>query len=183
MSATATASVTAPVTARVTASRTLAARVGAPARVPAASPQDPAEREAFLDLAARAGLVPGPNAPRRKPRAAARPAHRAVEVAPAPAGLRLTARGRTLVVLVLAALLLTAFSLGRAGSSASTDAGAPVAAPVAVTVQAGDTLWAIAQRHAPDHDPREVVAVIRELNGLAGVQVQAGQQLLLPVVR
>ena len=94
----------------------------------------------------------------------------------------LTRRGRLALLLVIAALLFTAFSLGRAGSSASGDSSVPVAPRVEqTTVMPGDTLWSVAKRIAPDNDPREVVAQIRELNDLAGTQLQVGQQLLLPV--
>ena len=96
--------------------------------------------------------------------------------------VRLTRRGRTLVVLLLAAVLFAAFSLGRSASQA-TDGAAGSAGPALeqATVQPGESLWSVAQRIAPDNDPREVVAQIRELNDLAGSQLQVGQQLLLPV--
>ena len=48
------------------------------------------------------------------------------------------------------------------------------------TVQPGDTLWSVAQRIAPDNDPREVVAQIRRINHLHTSALQAGQLLLLP---
>jgi hypothetical protein len=94
----------------------------------------------------------------------------------------LTRRGRLALLLVIAALLFTAFSLGRAGSSASGDSSAPTAPRVEqTTVMPGDTLWSVAKRIAPDNDPREVVAQIRELNDLRSSELQVGQQLLLPV--
>ena len=100
----------------------------------------------------------------------------------------LTRRGRLVLVLALAGLLYAAFSVGRAGTQASTvaeplSAPAPVAASVApqVTVQSGETLWTVAQRIAPDDDPRGVVQQIKRLNDLADGGVRAGQQLLLPV--
>jgi nucleoid-associated protein YgaU len=48
-------------------------------------------------------------------------------------------------------------------------------------VRAGDTLWSIAERHAPGRDPREVVFAIGEANGLSGPLVP-GRTLLLPDV-
>ncbi|MGB8650195.1 MAG: LysM peptidoglycan-binding domain-containing protein, partial [Mycobacteriales bacterium] len=87
--------------------------------------------------------------------------------------------GRLVVLVALVALLLTAFSLGRVGSHAATEA--PVAVPLAqTTVHPGETLWAVAKRVAPGRDPRAVVQRIRELNHLDGADVLAGQQLLLP---
>src|SRR5690606_13441332 len=35
-----------------------------------------------------------------------------------------------------------------------------------ITIERGDTLWSIARTLYPDRDPRPVVAMIRELNGL-----------------
>jgi nucleoid-associated protein YgaU len=48
-------------------------------------------------------------------------------------------------------------------------------------VRAGDTLWSIAERHAPGRDPREVVFAIGEANELSGPLVP-GRTLLLPDV-
>ena len=95
-------------------------------------------------------------------------------------GVRLTRRGRTVLVLALLGLTLVAFTLGRIGSSqAATDA--PAHVPYAqTTVHAGETLWSVAKRVAPGHDPREVIVQISELNHLSGSSVRAGQQLLLP---
>ena len=96
--------------------------------------------------------------------------------------VRMTARGRRLVLLLVALLVLTAFAVGRAGSSS---AGVqPEAAPqlTQVTVQQGDTLWAVARRVAPGHDPRELVAQIRRLNHLETASLVPGQQLVLPAV-
>ena len=94
--------------------------------------------------------------------------------------VRLTRRGRTVLVLALLTLALVAFTLGRIGSSqAATGAPAQVPYPQ-TTVHAGETLWSVAQRVAPGHDPRQVIAQISELNDLTGGSVRAGQQLLLP---
>lgn len=111
-----------------------------------------------------------------------RPALRPTPLRPvAPSSrVRLTRRGQVLVVAVLAALLLTAFTLARPGTSqADTDAPLPVAIGV-TTVQAGETLWGVARRIAPDSDVRQVVAQIRELNDMGSSTLQVGQQLLLP---
>lgn len=50
-----------------------------------------------------------------------------------------------------------------------------------VTVGAGETLWQVASRYAPDSDPRAVVARIEELNGVNAGHVAAGQPLAVPV--
>lgn len=97
------------------------------------------------------------------------------------ASLRLTRRGR-LVVLLLALAVCAVGSLAIASSGAAT--GTAQHAPVEyVTVLPGDTLWAIANDVAPDADPRDTVAEIVELNALPGSTVQAGQRLAVPVRR
>ena len=100
--------------------------------------------------------------------------------APAPA-LRLTRRGRLLLVLLLSGLLLAAFSLGTQETQAAGVRGDGAQSPLEqTTVQPGESLWSVAQRIAPDNDPRDVVAQIRRLNDLQGSQLQVGQHLLLP---
>ena len=93
-----------------------------------------------------------------------------------PARLRLTRRGR-LVVLVL--LLLTNTVAGVLLATASR-AAAPQGPPPAVVVAPRDTLWSIAARHAPDRAVPEVVAEIRELNGLTANEIHPGDRLVLP---
>jgi LysM repeat protein len=93
--------------------------------------------------------------------------------------VRLTRRGRIVIVALLATLLLTAFLAGRSGvSSASTDTAR--SSYTQTTVQPGETLWAVAKRVAPKHDPRALVDEIRALNHLHSATLQVGQQLLLP---
>jgi hypothetical protein len=93
--------------------------------------------------------------------------------------LRLTRRGRLVVLLALVGLILAAFSLGRVGSQA-----APRTAQHAqlghTVVQPGETLWAVAKRVAPGHDPRAVIDQIADLNDLDTSSLQAGQLLVVP---
>lgn len=49
-----------------------------------------------------------------------------------------------------------------------------------ITVEKGDTLWAIARRYYPNTDPRKPIAEIKELNKLKTSQIYAGQTLQLP---
>jgi LysM repeat protein len=96
--------------------------------------------------------------------------------------VHLTRRGRALAILLFAAVLLGAFSLGRTASqAASPSSPATTTAVQHATVQPGDSLWSVARRVAPDNDPREVVEQIRRLNDLTSADIQVGQQLLLPV--
>lgn len=95
--------------------------------------------------------------------------------------LRLTRRGRLLVVATLALLICAAFLMGRSGADASTDkASAP--SYTQTTVQPGETLWSVAKRVSPRHDPRALVDEIRSLNHLDSGSLTVGQQLLVPRV-
>ena len=94
--------------------------------------------------------------------------------------LRLTTRGRVVVVAILIApLLLMVSLLFRSQVDASSDPTPPRPYPM-VVVQPGDTLWTIAGRVAPDRDPRAVIHQIREINGLSSASIQAGQRLAVP---
>jgi LysM repeat protein len=92
--------------------------------------------------------------------------------------VRLTRRGRLLVVLGLLAAIIVVLS-GAGRPSEATGHG-PRTQPVSVTVQTGETLWQLASRVAPQVDPRLVVAEIERLNDLGGPTVYAGQPLRVP---
>ncbi len=84
-------------------------------------------------------------------------------------------RARVLaIVLVVAAFLLVAPGLARG------DGPERPARQVAYVVEPGDTLWSIARRVAPGHDPRPLVDALVEANDLHG-GLQAGQELSVPV--
>jgi len=93
--------------------------------------------------------------------------------------VRLTRRGRVVVVLAMLMVLLVAgFTLGRASSEA---AGPAAHRPLpTVTVAPGETLWEIAARVDPTGDRRALVDQIEALNHLHDGRVVAGQQLRLP---
>lgn len=122
-----------------------------------------------------------------------------IGAAPRQRPLRLTRRGRRLLaalgwtalaaaltaaavaaVLLVAALLAPGAVAG--DGTAPAGSGAPAGAFAEVVVAPGDTLWALAGRHAPDRDPRDFVAEVYRLNDLppSGL-VQAGESLLVPV--
>ena len=99
---------------------------------------------------------------------------------PVAGSVRLTRRGRLVATLVLLAGFLAGSVLLAGGlASAGTEPGAAATAQ-RVTVAPGDTLWSIAERQAPDADPRDTVADILELNHLTSSAVEAGSVLLLP---
>jgi hypothetical protein len=99
------------------------------------------------------------------------------------APLRLTRRGRVVVVLA-AALLVTLVSLLLAGvAQATNDGPSPRAARenlVQVIVRPGQSLWSVAESADPDQDTRAVIQQIIDLNSLSGDTVFAGQQLWVP---
>jgi LysM repeat protein len=91
--------------------------------------------------------------------------------------LRLTRRGRVVLVLLAAVVLLLA---ARVGVAVASGPGEPVEVRVHV-VAAGETLWELARGvAAPGEDLRDVVSGLAELNGLSSSGLQAGQKILLP---
>lgn len=92
-----------------------------------------------------------------------------------PASLRITRRGR-LVILAIALLVVLLPGAWRAMATAQVEG----PATVAVTVQPGDTLWGIASQVDPGADPRALIAEIRELNGLTQSGLVPGQVLVVP---
>jgi LysM repeat protein len=91
-------------------------------------------------------------------------------------GIRLTRRGR--LVLIALALLLAAIAVLLV-APASQAAGPTGPAPT-VVVERGDTLWSIAARYAPGRDPFATIDEIRQLNRLSDYTIQPGQRLTLP---
>jgi hypothetical protein len=99
--------------------------------------------------------------------------------------LRLTRRGRVVLIgiplVLLAAILLSlaGFLTSPAKAADSAD-GLSVTPTITVTVQPGQSLWAIAGTTAPQRDARDVIADIVQLNNLTGGGVVPGQQLFVP---
>lgn len=96
--------------------------------------------------------------------------------------LRLTLRGR-LVLAALVAMLGGAAVIAAPGLLSGATADSPVAPAVVeiYTVAPGESMWQVARGvTAPGQDVRDTVAAIVELNGLQSVDLQIGQQLLLP---
>jgi hypothetical protein len=95
-----------------------------------------------------------------------------------PAPLRLTQRGRVVVLMFFVLMASLASAVLFATASRASDP--PTGPAPTVVVEEYDTMWAIAQRAEPDHDPYAVMAEIRRLNGLDSYVVHAGQILTLP---
>jgi nucleoid-associated protein YgaU len=78
---------------------------------------------------------------------------------------------------------LGALALVWAGPMGEALSGGAAVEPVSRTsyvVRSGDTIWAIARRAAPGHDPRAVVDAILESNGLDAGDLVPGQMLVVP---
>ncbi len=96
------------------------------------------------------------------------------------APLRLTARGR--VVVVLLALLLVALPLVLGARAAQAEPPASVPQVEQHVVAPGETLWRIAATiAAPGDDIRDVVDGLVRLNALPDSSLLAGQTVLVPV--
>jgi hypothetical protein len=112
------------------------------------------------------------------------PLQSVVRPVPKKARLRLTRRGRLLLIglplMFLAGSLLTLAGFFTAPVMASGAGQAPGVQTATVTVAPGETLWSLATELAPHRDPREVVAEIVELNGLSSSLLTAGQPLAVP---
>jgi hypothetical protein len=94
--------------------------------------------------------------------------------------LRLTRRGRAvLIALASVPLVVGLIFMVNAGGAAATGSGAQTHFDY-VTVQAGQSLWSIAEKVAPNADPREVIADIVSLNQLEGGIVSPGERIAIP---
>ncbi len=96
--------------------------------------------------------------------------------------LRLTARGRRVVLAVASVPLAIgiAFAALSGGSAVASGEEVATASFETVTVMPGDTLWTIAESIAPGADPRDVIGDITRLNLLQGGALQIGQELAIP---
>jgi hypothetical protein len=93
--------------------------------------------------------------------------------------VRLTRRGRAVVLLVALAAAFGIFTMV-SGPADSTGEHHAVAAEQ-VVVEPGQSLWDIATAIAPDEDPRVVIDEIVDLNALeSSGAIQAGQPLYVP---
>jgi len=98
--------------------------------------------------------------------------------------LRLTRRGRAVIAVLVSLPLviwLISASLNGGGATATSESGASAGAVVTtVTVEAGQSLWEVAQVIAPNASTADVVADVMAINALESASVQPGQQLIVP---
>jgi hypothetical protein len=103
-------------------------------------------------------------------------------VAVAQPKFRLSRRAKQVrAVFLLAAVITVGNQLPHfvAGASA-TDAKVNPGTITYVSVHAGDTLWSLAQRLAPNTDPRDWIAKVTTMNNLGSAGVVAGERLAVP---
>lgn len=94
--------------------------------------------------------------------------------------IRLTRRGR-LVVLLGALLMVLLLSVLWGGGSVATERPGTPEPTLVVTVQPGDTLYGIAATVTTDGDVAAMVEEIQSLNALDSGMLAAGQRIRVPV--
>jgi hypothetical protein len=77
-------------------------------------------------------------------------------------------------------LVIAAFALSINGGGATASLDGSDLAFELVTVQAGESLWQLAEQIAPMSDPRDVIHEVMKLNGLESAEIYAGQELAIP---
>ena len=92
-------------------------------------------------------------------------------------GVRLTRRGRAVLLIFF---LVLASAAGLVASPAIQAVADPADRPASTVVQAGDSLWSIAARYLPSDDPFAMIEAIRRVNRLPGYTIYAGERLTLP---
>lgn len=76
-------------------------------------------------------------------------------------------------MVILVAIIVLMFVIFSGATKADTT-------PQKVIIHPGDTLWSIALVMHPEQDPRFTVETIRNVNHLSDLNVQPGQQILVP---
>jgi LysM repeat protein len=85
----------------------------------------------------------------------------------------------SLVLAVVFIAVAMAFAMISNQPATATDSQASVSVHYA-TVASGESLWAVAERVAPNVDPRDWIDQVMDLNSLNGADVVAGQRLVVP---
>ncbi|WZH52325.1 MAG: LysM peptidoglycan-binding domain-containing protein [Nocardioides alkalitolerans] len=120
-----------------------------------------------------------PQLPAARAPHAPRPVRAAGAARPRQGSLRLTRRGR-LVVLVLGLIAMLALGVVLGSVSAASD-GSTAGRTETIRVQSGDTLWDIAAARAGSGESvQDVIDEIRSINHLSSGALMAGDQLEVP---
>ena len=85
----------------------------------------------------------------------------------------------SLALAIVFVAVAMAFAVLSNQPATATDSPASVSVAYA-TVASGESLWAIAQRVAPNVDPRDWIDQVMDLNGMNDTNVVAGQRLVVP---
>ena len=85
----------------------------------------------------------------------------------------------SLALAVMFVLLAMSFAIISNQPATATDSQVSVSVQHA-TVASGESLWAVAERVAPNVDPRDWIDQVIDLNALHGSDVVAGQRLVVP---
>ena len=93
--------------------------------------------------------------------------------------LRLTRRGRLLLVVAVLLAAMVAMVISGGFAAAGREAGTPEPVRV-VQVQPGDTLYGIAGELARPGHVRDMVHRIQQLNSMSGSSLQVGDSLAVP---
>lgn len=91
---------------------------------------------------------------------------------------KLSRRGKQVRTAILLAIIITGANAFISTANA-TDTSANVSYQY-VTVHSGESLWAIAEKYAPNTDPRDFIAEVVSLNQLKTSAVEPGQRIALP---
>lgn len=93
---------------------------------------------------------------------------------------------RKVILYVVIAISLWFLFLAQNSSSQSAEATGSKMGETAVenftyiTVQSGDTLWALAEKYASNSDPRDFIQAVMTMNGMTDTVVNAGMRLAIP---
>jgi len=90
------------------------------------------------------------------------------------------ARRRFVVVATAITVATAAVLSALTGQSATATSQSSESEFTYVTVLAGQSLWQIAAKVAPEQDPRDFIASVVSLNGLTTADVTPGQRIALP---
>lgn len=112
------------------------------------------------------------------------PGHHGVGLGRTPArheaSVRLTRRGRLVLLALFVGLALTVLTVLGGHSAATGDSGEPVATRT-VVVDEGQTLWGIASDVAAPGETQAMIHHILELNAMDSVSLVEGQEIAVPV--
>lgn len=100
-------------------------------------------------------------------------------VAPDPR-IRINRRGRIVLGSLAGVPLALGIAFGSVNMASASDNSSTDVEFTYVTVGSEQTLWSIAERFAPEEDPRIAVQAIQTLNQLTSSTVHAGERLAIP---